>query len=127
MGRLLPLGLLCAALVAACGADRQRPPAAPTPAGGQPASPSPASVAEGARPLVEQALTDAAARVGVPRDQIRVVRVEPRDWPDSALGCPRPGLGYAQVITPGYLIVLEAGGQTLDYHTDLRRAELCQR
>ncbi len=27
---------------------------------------------------------------------------------------------YAQVITPGYRITLEAGGQTYAYHTSLR-------
>jgi hypothetical protein len=33
---------------------------------------------------------------------------------------------YAQVITPGYLIVLQAAGRTLEYHTDSgRRVELC--
>ena len=75
--------------------------------------------------LVARAVADAAARTGVAADAIRVVQVEAREWPNSALGCEKPGMGYAQVITPGYRIVLEAGGRTLQYHTDRARAELC--
>ncbi len=33
-------------------------------------------------------------------------------------GLPRPGEFYIQVITPGYLIVLQAGGRQYEYHTD---------
>jgi hypothetical protein len=74
---------------------------------------------------VAAAVADAAGRSGVPATAVRVARVEPRDWPDSSLGCPRAGMGYAQVITPGYLILLEVAGQTLEYHADRNRAELC--
>jgi hypothetical protein len=57
---------------------------------------------------------------------VRLIRVEAREWSDASLGCPKPGQMYAQVITPGYLVVLEAGGQRLEYHTDAgRRVELC--
>lgn len=79
----------------------------------------------GSDAVVAAAVADAAARSGVPVEAVRVVRVESRDWPDSSLGCPRPGMGYAQVITPGYLIVLEEGGRPLEYHADRNRAELC--
>jgi hypothetical protein len=44
--------------------------------------------------------------------------VEPAEWPDGGLGCPQPGGFYAQVITPGWLIEVRAGGKTLEYHTD---------
>ena len=30
-----------------------------------------------------------------------------------------PGVGCMEVITPGYLIVLEAGGALFEYHTNL--------
>ena len=140
--RRLAIGLLPVVLVvlatSGCGAAaRPAPVATAQPrvsgAGGSPL-PSP-SVAARALPtpagdssaLVAQAVADAAARSGVAPDAVRVVRVEPREWPDSGLGCPKPGTGYAQVITSGYLIVVEAGGQTLDYHTDRSRVELCQR
>ncbi len=79
----------------------------------------------GSDAVVAAAVADAAGRSGAPATAVRVVRVEARNWPDSSLGCPRPGMGYAQVITPGYLIVVEVAGQTLEYHADRNRAELC--
>ena len=63
-------------------------------------------------------VADAAARLWVPADQLTLVMVEPRQWPDSSLGCPKPGEFYAQVITPGYLVVVAGAGRELEYHTD---------
>jgi hypothetical protein len=117
--------LLCACLVAGCSGPSTRPSAdqsvasPPTPSG------SPLAEADASTRVVSLAVADAAARHGVAADAVRVVRVEPRQWPDSALGCPKPGMGYAQVITPGYLVELEAGGKILEYHTDRSRVELC--
>ena len=50
---------------------------------------------------------------------ITVVELEAVDWPDSSLGCPVDGEFYAQVITPGFRIVVEVGGQRTELHTDL--------
>ena len=76
-------------------------------------------------PLLALATADAANRTGAGQDEVRIVRVERRDWPDRSLGCPRPGLGYAQAITPGFIIVAEAGDQRLEYHTDHAQVVLC--
>lgn len=76
--------------------------------------------------IVEQIRADAAQRAGVPASQVSVQRVEERAWSDTSLGCPRPGELYAQVITPGYLVVVQAGGRRYEYHTDAgRRFVLC--
>ncbi len=76
---------------------------------------------------VQAALSDAAGRLGLSADQLRIERLEQRQWPDTSLGCPRPEVLYAQVLTPGYLVVLSGGGKQLEYHTDERgRAVLCQ-
>ncbi len=64
---------------------------------------------------------DLAARSGMDVSDISVVSVASVDWPDSALGCPAPGYAYMQVITPGYKIVLEASGESYEYHTDLNQ------
>jgi hypothetical protein len=69
-------------------------------------------------PIVQVVLADAASRLGVPIDQLVVVSAEATEWSDSSLGCPREGEFYAQVITPGYQIILEGAGQQLDYRTD---------
>ncbi|HEY7031771.1 MAG TPA: hypothetical protein VH482_10605 [Thermomicrobiales bacterium] len=69
-------------------------------------------------PMVQAVMADAASRLGVPADQLQVVSIESWEWPDTSLGCPQEGQFYAQVITPGYLIVVTGAGQRLEYHTD---------
>lgn len=73
-----------------------------------------------------RAVADVVSRTGLAAERVRVVRVEAREWPDRSLGCPRPGMGYAQAITPGYLIVLEAEGRGFEYHTDRAQVVLCE-
>jgi hypothetical protein len=83
-------------------------------------------IPEAAQPAVQAARRDLASRLGLSVADIRVVSVEAVDWPDSSLGCPEPGKMYLQVITPGYRVVLQAGGETYTYHTDRgTRAVLC--
>jgi hypothetical protein len=52
---------------------------------------------------------------------IAVVAVEETEWRDSSLGCPKPGMNYLQVITPGYTITLAAQGKRYEYHSDNNR------
>ena len=84
------------------------------------AAPSPTatpnwSVERAAITAVRQAV---AQRLGVDAESVVVQSVKSREWPDSSLGCPQRGAVYLQVITPGYLIVVEAGGKKLEYHTN---------
>jgi hypothetical protein len=85
------------------------------------ASPSPGT----AETPVRLATADAARRTGAAVAEVTVERVEARTWPDRSLGCPVPGVGYAQVITPGFLIVVQARGQRLEYHTDQEQVIQC--
>jgi hypothetical protein len=62
------------------------------------------------------AVADLAGQLDIAAEAITVRSVEAVEWPDASLGCPKPGMMYAQVITPGYRIVLEAGGQSYEYH-----------
>src|SRR5688572_22585432 len=55
---------------------------------------------------------------GLGADEISVVSVEAVDWSDSCLGLGGPAESCAQVITPGYRIILEAGGEEAEFHTD---------
>jgi hypothetical protein len=76
---------------------------------------------------LEAARRDLATRLNVSLDQIQVLDVQSRDWPDSSLGCPQPGTTYAQVITPGYLTMLGNGQRRYEYHTDrTTRVTLCR-
>lgn len=63
---------------------------------------------------------DAAIRAGVPAEQVSVETSQAVTWPDSSLGCPQPGLSYAQVLVPGWRVQLRAGGKLLDYHLGRR-------
>ena len=77
--------------------------------------------------LTKQATDDLAARLGVKATQIDVVEVKEVEWPDTSLGCPQPGMMYAQVITPGYRITLDASDKRYAYHgTGDGPPELCE-
>jgi hypothetical protein len=79
----------------------------------------PAIPSEPDNPVVAIVKADLAARLGVAKSQIVVQSTESVQWSDSSLGCPQPGMMYAQVITPGYRIVLDYGGNQYNYHTNL--------
>lgn len=65
---------------------------------------------------VAQAVADLVQRTGADPATVIVVSAQAVEWPDGSLGCPRPGMVYLQVITPGYKLVLETGGQQYNYH-----------
>ena len=81
-------------------------------AGGQGGNGLPANLES----IIGAATKDASSRTNVDQGAIEVVRAEPVTWSDGSLGCPAPGMLYAQVLVPGYRIVLRASGQLLDYH-----------
>ena len=67
-------------------------------------------------PLVRQALEDAARRTGHDPTSLQVVSSEAVTWPDASIGCPRPGMQYAQVLVPGFRIRIQASTELLEYH-----------
>lgn len=85
-------------------------------------------VPAGPETAVALAKEDLAERSGVAVGKIAVLRVEAVEWPDTSLGCPLPGKMYAQVITPGYSIILKVGGEQYEYHSDKegRQLVLCR-
>ena len=66
--------------------------------------------------LAAQARADLARRLSISDDQITLLESTPVTWPDASLGCPQPGMMYAQVLTPGYLIRLQVGDRVYEYH-----------
>ncbi len=133
------IGLLVVAAVATClSACRQSAP--PSPSGQRAegeataaqASPRPAAPRATSTPLSAEDAQAAAGAVTAARDAfaaefglstraIEVLAIEPVTWPDSSLGCPKPGEFYLQVLTPGFRIRLASGDQIATYHTDRRR------
>lgn len=69
--------------------------------------------------LIERAKAKVASATSASAEQISVVSTERVEWNDSSLGCPKPGQMYAQVITPGYRILLDANGSTFEFHSGL--------
>ncbi len=65
-----------------------------------------------------------AAQLGKAVEAIRIVRTERVDWPDACLGIETPGLMCAQVITPGFRVLLEADGKRYEFHTDLSGSDV---
>jgi hypothetical protein len=74
---------------------------------------------------IDEAKQDLSRRSGLAVGQIHLQSVETVQWRDSSLGCPQPGMHYLMVITPGYLIKLEAGGKVYEYHASGQRAIYC--
>ena len=68
-------------------------------------------------PYVTRAREDLAGRLGVPPGEVELVASALVTWPDAALGCPRPGMSYAQVATDGALIELRVTGKVYRYHS----------
>jgi len=66
--------------------------------------------------LTDLALADLADRLGVSTAVIQVSNVEATEFSDTSLGVPQPGMDYAQVITPGYILTLSADGGFYVYH-----------
>jgi hypothetical protein len=74
--------------------------------------------------LADRAIADLVDRLGVDAGQIVVERVTPTDFSDASLGVPEPGVIYAQVVTPGYVILLKANETVYEYHAAGERVVL---
>jgi hypothetical protein len=59
-----------------------------------------------------------ATQLGLPKTAITLVSLEAVDWPDGCLGITFSDMACITVITPGYRIILEANGQTYEYHSN---------
>jgi hypothetical protein len=111
-------------------ADEAEPPLI-TPVMATPTALIPATVAvppAGPETAIALAKEDLAERSGEAVGKIDVLGVETVEWADTSLGCPQPGRMYAQVITPGYRIILKVGGEQYEYHSDKegRHLVLCR-
>ena len=71
----------------------------------------------GLQPFITMAVDDLAARLDIDPAEITPLSGVLVVWSDSALGCPQPGMQYAQVPVDGSVIELGAGGRVYRYHT----------
>ncbi|HKQ16206.1 MAG TPA: hypothetical protein VJT80_22495 [Steroidobacteraceae bacterium] len=78
-----------------------------------------------AQAAAEQARAEAARQLKATADEFTVVSVEPRQWSDSSLGCRKPGAMYLDVISEGYIVVLERAGSRHQVNVAGSRAVMC--
>lgn len=104
----LAVGVVAAAVLAACGGDdADAGNGGPPPAGTQVPS------------VVLAARADLARSLSVQPDAIQIRTIEEQQWSDGCLGLGRPDEGCIAVITPGYRAVFAYNNQTYTYRTDL--------
>ena len=67
----------------------------------------------------ERAAELLAGELGVAVAGLKVVSTTAMTWSDASLGCPQPDMGYAQVVTPGYLVQFrDSEGTEYKVHTN---------
>jgi len=69
-------------------------------------------------PAQRIAMSTVAKNLGLSVDKIKLISTKAMDWPDSCLGISVEGVACAEVITPGFQIMLEANGMQMEYHTN---------
>jgi hypothetical protein len=74
---------------------------------------------------IEKARSALAQQLQAPADGIETREVTPVEWPDSGIGCGSPGAIYAQVMTPGFRVVLAASQKIYRVHVGGGRAVVC--
>lgn len=95
------------------------PPPAPAEATQEPLAPPRADTpSPAAQEMARLSREDLSQHLGLDIEEIKLLEVEAVTWPDASLGCPQPEKVYAEVLTPGFFVRLEAQGQQYLYHTD---------
>lgn len=120
----IPLGAAIVVAMTACQAatdGAEKPADAPAATGQEEAAP----LRDAELPVARLAIDALAAELGIPKDRITVDSVTAVDWPDGSLGCPKPGMGYLTVITPGHRIALRVEGAIHIVHEAKGRAIVC--
>jgi hypothetical protein len=74
--------------------------------------------------ILIKARGDLARRLGVDESEVSEGHVEQTDFPDASLGASVEDEMSAQMITPGWRIQLNAGGETYEYRATARQLRL---
>lgn len=65
--------------------------------------------------ILDRVVSEASKLANVSPAQLVVVRAQTVVWNDGSLGCPEPGMEYAQALLNGYWVVIKAAGKTYDF------------
>jgi hypothetical protein len=82
--------------------------------------------AVGAQAAADQARAVAAKQLHAQASEFTVVTVEPAQWSDSSLGCRKPSSMHQQVMSNGYVVVLERQGTRHQVNVAGTRAVMCE-
>lgn len=116
--RILTLSMvLVLAFLSACGSAAQ-PGTSPTAT--VPDTPAPAGVdlPANAAEILSKALAQISETFGIAASDITVKSMESTMWPDACLGVSTAGMMCAQVVTPGYLVILDTPQGEMEVHTN---------
>jgi hypothetical protein len=75
-------------------------------------------ISEDLTPAQQAAISELAQNLGLKEDQIKIVSTEAVEWPDSCLGISDDDTACAEVITPGYRVILDVNGNRVEYRTN---------
>jgi len=120
------VSIIIAAAVATVGAGlfvyQKQPSSRPEMPASAPAPEIPAAFQD----VAERAADLVASTLHVSPDEVTVLSVKRVTWSDASLGCPEPGMMYAQVLTPGYLVTTQVNGQIQNVHMNERgKGRIC--
>ena len=65
--------------------------------------------------ILDRVVSEAAKLAHLSREQVMIIRAEAVVWNDGSLGCPEPGIEYAQALVNGYWVVIKAAGKMYDF------------
>ncbi len=71
------------------------------------------------------ALDTLSQKINADRKNIQLIHLARFNWPDAALGCPKPGIVYTQAIVPGHLALLKHGDKQYRVHLGNGRGLVC--
>ncbi len=66
-----------------------------------------------------------AKELHIEASTIAVVSTDPHTWPDSSLGCGKPGSQSVQVLSPGFAIIVKARNEIYRIHATEKYAIVC--
>ncbi|MDX2416298.1 MAG: hypothetical protein QNK19_02435 [Xanthomonadales bacterium] len=81
---------------------------------------------ESEKQATELAVETLSQKIGAERNDIVLIRLSRFNWPNSALGCPQPGMMYTDAIVPGYLALLKHGEKSYRVHMGNGRGLICE-
>lgn len=75
-------------------------------------------LSEDLTPAQQAAISRLAQNLGLTEDQIGIVSTDAVEWPNSCLGISVDDTACAEVITPGYRVILDVNGNQVEYRTN---------